>query len=245
MNNPTPAAQSAAMLTELLDAADKLVHVYGIESKQVIAVQFAIESLRAGERQAVAWVPFNLNHYVKIKLSAVGLAEHKRLHDELYEYIISRGGKRPEYVPPKLDEEGWHQVQLWCVMQEYGHLVGMGKEPPFETTMQLQMPPPPASVRHGMEMAAEICDEQQHSVVLRKQEKEMAAYLGTAIRAAADKLPDARAGDAANYVDRKLSINQIERLIKADFECELLENGLVRIFLADAAMQHSPAPEGK
>lgn len=48
---------------------------------------------------------------------------------------------------------------------------------------------PAASVRHGMEMAAEICDEQQHSVVLRKQEKAMAAYLGTTIRAAAANLP--------------------------------------------------------
>ena len=72
---------------------------------------------------------FNINEYVKVKLKKSGLAELKRQGDELRKTFP----KLDEYVPPKIDKDGYSKFQLHDLMQRLGHLCTLGFEPPFDT----------------------------------------------------------------------------------------------------------------
>lgn len=74
-------------------------------------------------------VAYNINDTVWIKLTDKGRQIHRAIHEKY---------KNPfPYEPPKVDADGWHQTQLWCVMADYGHAVSMGFDLPFETTIRL------------------------------------------------------------------------------------------------------------
>jgi hypothetical protein len=77
---------------------------------------------------------FNINSTVKVKLTEYG----KRIHKEFWEdYFWNSIGRLPEYpyVPPKEDENGYYEVQMWELMQDFGAYCGMGRELPFETVI--------------------------------------------------------------------------------------------------------------
>lgn len=76
---------------------------------------------------------FNVNHYVRVKLTQVGLDELKRQHDELYAKVPSIHA----WKPPVTDKDGWSKHQLWSLMQDLGHLCGLGRATPFETTIEI------------------------------------------------------------------------------------------------------------
>jgi len=76
---------------------------------------------------------FNINSTVKVKLTEYG----KRLHKDSYEYFWSNQGKLEKfpYTPPKEDENGYCEFQLWSLMEEFGEYCGMCREIPFETVI--------------------------------------------------------------------------------------------------------------
>lgn len=212
----TPAAQSAAMLTEQLDAAiRKAKHSVGEKElfsameKLLPLARLALQSLRAGERQAVVW--------------RVGV-------DGEYDYYDTEAEAR--------NHGGSSRVPLYTS--------------------------PPASVRHGMEIAAEIKRLQQieHLVwhLLEDSEEregeqilnhgdDFSALLALLPedhpRAAATKLPE---GGDAKVMALQARIDELMlEYCPDEMTPEQIENWKrhQKAIPEDAAMQHSPAPEGK
>lgn len=70
------------------------------------------------------WKKFNVNDFVKIKLTDYG--------KELLE-----SGKLRAHVPRK--ENGFYVLQLWELMNVFGEHVGNGCKIPFETAILLEV----------------------------------------------------------------------------------------------------------
>lgn len=81
------------------------------------------------------YIDFNINHYVKVKLTKEGLAEIKRQDDELRKMYPSI----TKFDNPKVDEDGYSKFQLWDLMGRLGHLCHIGMNGhPFETDIKIQ-----------------------------------------------------------------------------------------------------------
>lgn len=76
---------------------------------------------------------FNINSTVKIKLTKFG----KELHKKQWEDFWSSIGKLDEfpYTPPKEDENGYCEFQLWDLMEKFGAYCGLGRVPLFDTVI--------------------------------------------------------------------------------------------------------------
>ena len=72
---------------------------------------------------------FNINDYVKVKLTEKGLRTLKKQHEELKRKAPSIG----EYREPKIDREGYTKFQLWDLMSHFGTECSLGLEIPFDT----------------------------------------------------------------------------------------------------------------
>lgn len=95
-----------------------------------------MEVTRPALNSGAEWRDLNINEEVRVKLTDLGREMHKKHHDELRARFPSIG----EYRPPKEDEDGWHRIQLWCLMQDYGSAISIGSNQPFETTIQVCAP---------------------------------------------------------------------------------------------------------
>lgn len=69
------------------------------------------------------WVPFNLNQYVRIRLTNVGL--------HAYEQNWRRLGLKPPKLEP--DAEGYVKMQAWEMCHYFGSSMGNGRNTPIET----------------------------------------------------------------------------------------------------------------
>lgn len=78
---------------------------------------------------------FNINHYVSVKLTDEGKAEHERQHGELKEMVPSLS----DYKSPAEDAEGWSKWQMWSLMNTFGHMLHNGGKVPFDTTIKLDV----------------------------------------------------------------------------------------------------------
>lgn len=76
---------------------------------------------------------FNINDKVRVKLTDYGRQVHRADRERLYAQL----GMKGDYVPPKEDENGWSEWQLWVLMEELGRHLRLGGETPFETTIEL------------------------------------------------------------------------------------------------------------
>lgn len=88
-------------------------------------------------------IPFNVNYEVRVKLTDVGRAAHRKNHDKLFAFAKTRLGAEDDawkYRAPEEDTEGWSKWQLWVLMKEFGPHITMGMTPPFETAIEL-IPP--------------------------------------------------------------------------------------------------------
>ena len=78
---------------------------------------------------------FNVNKYVRVRLTDYGRQIHRENFDRLN--VFSRGALG-EYTPPEEDENGWSEWQMWCLMGEFGRAL---KTPtaniPFESEIEL------------------------------------------------------------------------------------------------------------
>ena len=76
---------------------------------------------------------FNINDYVKVKLTEFGMDILRKQHKELK--IFWPG--LPDFEPPKEDKDGWSEHQLWTLMSHFGHTLSNGGEVPFELEIEI------------------------------------------------------------------------------------------------------------
>lgn len=93
----------------------------------------------SGDDEGKIWLPFNINQYVKVRLTDHGRELHRRLHDELMEKLrlVYANWKSSGYDPTKEDADGWSEWQAWVLMQTFGPHVYNGCKPCFETIIQV------------------------------------------------------------------------------------------------------------
>lgn len=77
---------------------------------------------------------FNVNEPVWVKLTERGRKIHRAQNDAINEQFPN---VNLEYRAPEEDAEGWSKWQMWSLMQTFGAHIGMGIEPPFETTIAI------------------------------------------------------------------------------------------------------------
>jgi len=80
---------------------------------------------------------YNINQYVKVKLTDYGMDILKKDHDELQMWM-PEDARRP-FEEPKL-KDGWYKTQLWILMNSFGSHLSMGGKLPFETEIHLEEP---------------------------------------------------------------------------------------------------------
>lgn len=81
-------------------------------------------------------IPFNINEVVLVKLTEFG-KQKLREQDEQFEreHRIKVSSSIPEE-----DSEGWSRWQLWDLMNRLGKYNYMGCKPPFDLTIQFEVP---------------------------------------------------------------------------------------------------------
>ena len=82
-------------------------------------------------------IDFNLNEHVKVKLTNVGRQIHRKNFDILY--AGAPDSLKGVYRPPKEDENGWSEWQLYELMNEFGKdlHIGMASNNPIMPTIKL------------------------------------------------------------------------------------------------------------
>lgn len=69
---------------------------------------------------------FNINNYVKVKLTGRG----RKIHRDNFEALLREyPNAKLEYEPPQEDAEGWSKWQLHDLMFEFGSHVGTNPLP--------------------------------------------------------------------------------------------------------------------
>jgi hypothetical protein len=76
---------------------------------------------------------FNINDTVKVRLTKFGKELHKKQWEDFWS-SINRLHENP-YIPPKEDENGFCEFQMWSLMETFGNHIGLCKEPAFETVI--------------------------------------------------------------------------------------------------------------
>ena len=76
---------------------------------------------------------YNLNYNVKVKITAKG-HEILRLN---YEQLLGKLTSQYPYEPPKIDEDGYSEMQLWEVAHQFGAAMYNGCDAPIETEIIL------------------------------------------------------------------------------------------------------------
>ena len=85
---------------------------------------------------------FNVNNYIKVKISDYGeellRLDHDKSVKQLWE-IHPRLAMREEgnFTLPIEDEEGYSKMQMWHFMAIFGKHIYLGCELPFETTVEI------------------------------------------------------------------------------------------------------------
>ena len=87
-------------------------------------------------------LPFNVNHYVRVKLNDLGREALKRDHAEFWASVRGRSSGVPEYTPPDEDADGWSKWQLWSLMDSFGSHMSLGARVPFDTEILFEVEEP-------------------------------------------------------------------------------------------------------
>jgi hypothetical protein len=74
-------------------------------------------------------VPFNVNGYVWVKLTPVGL----KILEDLHLWLKQSVPKLPPFAPPPTDENGFTKYQMWALMNDFGEYMRLGGKIPIET----------------------------------------------------------------------------------------------------------------
>lgn len=87
-------------------------------------------------------INFNINDYVKVKLTDYGRECLKKDHNEFWDMIIEKFSKvkKPDYVSPKEDKNGWSKWQMWSLMEKLGkHFTMDFGTNTFETDIKIEV----------------------------------------------------------------------------------------------------------
>jgi hypothetical protein len=85
-------------------------------------------------------VKFNINDTVRVRLTDYGravLREDWHSTTNIYYASPEQRAIRGEYKPPKEDEHGWSEWQLWALMEAFGEHTGNGCRLSFETEIEI------------------------------------------------------------------------------------------------------------
>ncbi|MBE2181411.1 MAG: hypothetical protein IAE97_13165 [Chthoniobacterales bacterium] len=95
---------------------------------------------RSAPPHGAAFVAFNVNDYVQVRLTDYG---RQCLRDNYEKPKAAYAGKLGfDYSPPKEDKDGWSRWQAWSLMKDLGPHISMGMNPPFETTIRIEVERP-------------------------------------------------------------------------------------------------------
>lgn len=78
-------------------------------------------------------INFNLNDYVKVKLTDKG----KEIFRKDRERLNHMGVRWHFNTEPELDVDGYYKTQLWSLMELFGEHICMGCDVPFDTNIIL------------------------------------------------------------------------------------------------------------
>ncbi len=90
---------------------------------------------------------FNINEWVRVKLTDRGREILQRNFHEVTERMPIHARMRRVFSPPKEDAEGWSEWQLHNLMETFGEHSGLGMVVPFHTEIQFIRRKPEPSVR--------------------------------------------------------------------------------------------------
>ena len=93
---------------------------------------------------------FNINNYVKIKLTDEGLKILETQHNEMLKKLTPETAKNiGPFRVPEVDQEGYSQIKLWELMHLFGNYMRNGNlNLPFENIIQI---PDQYLVEHAVE----------------------------------------------------------------------------------------------
>ncbi len=83
---------------------------------------------------------FNINETVRVRLTDYGravLRDDWQSTTNIYYASPEQRAIRGEYKPPKEDEHGWSEWQLWALMEAFGDHTGLGCRLSFETEIEI------------------------------------------------------------------------------------------------------------
>lgn len=82
---------------------------------------------------------FNVNDYVKVKLTDRGKYIYYHQFDDINMNIIKKGCQPLNPIELTYDEDGYVEFQLWHLMSIFGAYLFNGCDIPFETTIKFEI----------------------------------------------------------------------------------------------------------
>lgn len=82
---------------------------------------------------------FNVNDYVKVKLTEKGKYIYYHQFDDMNEEILKMGGKPLNPIELKYDDEGYVELQMWHFMEIFGKHLYNGCNIPFYPMIKLEI----------------------------------------------------------------------------------------------------------
>lgn len=82
---------------------------------------------------------FNINDYVKVKLTEKGKYIYYHQFDNINQNIQEIGGIPLNPIELKYDNEGYVEFQMWRLMEIFGEHLHNGCDIPFETTIKFKV----------------------------------------------------------------------------------------------------------
>lgn len=82
---------------------------------------------------------FNINDYVKVKLTDRGKYLYQHRFDDINSKIRRNGGEPIVPVELEYDNDGYVEFQLWHLMEIFGKYLFNGCVAPFETTIKFRV----------------------------------------------------------------------------------------------------------
>jgi len=92
------------------------------------------ETVSEGSCASPCYLRFNINDYVRVRLTDHGRQVHRQSH---HDFWTSIGRPVPEYHPPREDESGWSRWQLWQLMEAFGDHIGISLPNCFDLTIEI------------------------------------------------------------------------------------------------------------
>lgn len=87
----------------------------------------------------VKYQDFNINDYVKVKLTQKGKYLYAHQYDEMNKHILKSGGTPLTPIELQYDSDGYTEFQLWHLMGIFGEHLFNGCDVPFETIIKFRI----------------------------------------------------------------------------------------------------------